>query len=603
MHQHQVRTVNPEKERELLRHGMPSIVAKILAARDINEDWFAHPGLKGLLPPSSMKGIHEASELIATCLLNDKKITIVGDYDCDGATATAIGIKGLKTICKALGISNEKIEKNITFIVPNRFEFGYGLSPAIVDVVNDQESPNLIITVDNGISSVDGVSRAKSLGMSVVVTDHHLPGEMYPDADAIVNPNQKGCAFKSKNIAGCGVMLYTLIYLNAMLRDNDLYPGEAPRLEPLLDLVALGTIADVVRLDDNNRRLVAAGIERIRIGQMSEGIRALYKVSGADYTRANASDFGFKLGPRLNAAGRLADMSLGIRCLLATSSAEADRLASELDGMNVQRKEIENEMRKEAEDYVQNIKVEHNRKGVVVARDGWHHGVIGIMASRIKEDLYRPTIVMAPEEGTSFYKGSGRSIEGVHLRDVLDLVQKRLPPGAMPKFGGHAMAAGLTLHKDHLEDFSRYFDECIDQLSDPSCFEEMVQTDGSLALNDINESTINALSSHIWGQGFPPPLFSDTFTIRDQKILKDRHSRFVLERDGECFTALKWNSTERLTGKVNIAYKIEKNDYGKGSIQFIIEKFLVNPNPEQAARAGNTKPKPVRSSSLNSIGV
>lgn len=585
MHQHKVRNIDTSKEQALLRRGLPSIVAKVLAAREVSDDWFDVPGLKGLLSPSSMKGIHEASEIIASCILNEKKITIVGDYDCDGATATAIGIKGLRAICQAVGMKKEVIDEKITFIVPNRFEFGYGLSPAIVDVVNEQESPNLIITVDNGISSIEGVARAKNLGMSVVVTDHHLPGDQYPDADAIVNPNQSGCKFKSKNIAGCGVMFYTLIYLNAMLRDNGLYPAQPPRLEPLLDLVALGTVADVVRLDSNNRRLVGAGLDRIRVGQMSEGVRALYKIAGADHTKSVASDFGFKLGPRLNAAGRLADMSLGIRCLLATSSADADRLASDLDGMNSQRKEIENVMRKEAEDHVQSVKVEHNRKGVVVAREGWHHGVIGIIASRIKEELYRPTIVMAPEDGTPFYKGSGRSIDGVHLRDVLDLVQKRLPTGAMPKFGGHAMAAGLTIHKDYIDDFSRYFDECIDVLSDPSCFEETINTDGSLAVEDVTEATVNSLNSHIWGQGFPPPLFSDTFTVRDQKILKDRHSRFVLERDGVCFTALKWNSTERFAGQVNVAYRVEKNDYGSGSIQLIVEKFLLNANPEPAPGA------------------
>lgn len=595
MYLHKVREPSHQVYNELTNLGINPSVARILASRGVDPASVMEIGKPAsLLPPAGLKGIHKAASIIAGALMKGQKIVVVGDYDCDGATATAIAIRGLRLIAQAMGKNEDEMKSKIDFCVPNRFEFGYGLSPEIVKFVKDGYNPDLIITVDNGISSVEGVSMAHSLGIKVVVTDHHLPGDHIPDADAIVNPNQPGCEFPSKAMAGCGVMFYVLLYLRSLLRENDLLKETPPRLEGLLDIVALGTVADVVKLDENNRTLVSMGLKRIRGGAMSEGVRALFNVAGKDPSKATPQDFGFGLGPRLNAAGRLADMSLGIQCLITEDSFEAARLAASLNEINLNRKAIESEMRSEAESAIQDFKMDERKFGMVVAREGWHHGVIGIIASRIKDAVYRPTIVLAPEEGTPYYRGSGRSIPGVHLRDVLDLVSKRMPPGSVPKFGGHAMAAGMTILATHLEEFEKHFDAAVEEMGDPGCFAEIVETDGGLNTSEIDKKLVENLSSQVWGQGFPPPLFSDTFLVKSQQILKEKHTKLLLEKDGRTFNAVMWNYTGLLKGRVNFSYRVESDDFrGGDAIQLMIDKILLNANPEVsvAKEATTTKHK------------
>tara|TARA_B100001105_G_C22394854_1_gene446203 strand:+ start:561 stop:2372 length:1812 start_codon:yes stop_codon:yes gene_type:complete len=581
---HKVREPKAEVFNELMDLGISPSVAKILASRGVDPTKVLDVGkASSLIDPAKMKGIHNAASIITGALIKNQKIVVVGDYDCDGATATAIAIRGLRLIAASMGKTKEQAQANIDFCVPNRFEFGYGLSPEIVRFVKEGYNPDLIITVDNGISSVEGVSVAQSLGMKVVVTDHHLPGDHIPEADAIVNPNQPGCDFPSKSMAGCGVMFYVLLYLRSLLRENELIKDTPPKLESLLDIVALGTVADVVKLDENNRTLVSMGLKRIRGGAMSEGVRALFNVAGKDPSRATPQDFGFGLGPRLNAAGRLADMSLGIQCLITEDSFEAERLADSLNEINLNRKAIESEMRSEAESAIQDFKMAESKFGMVVAKEGWHHGVIGIIASRIKDAVYRPTIVLAPEEGTPYYRGSGRSIPGVHLRDVLDLVTKRMTPGAIPKFGGHAMAAGMTIVKEYLQEFEAQFDAAVYEMGDTGCFAEVVETDGGLNASDINRKLVDELGTQVWGQGFPPPLFSDTFIVKSQKILKEKHTKLLLEKDGRGFNAVMWNYTGSLNGTINLSYRVEADDFrGGDAIQLMIDKVLLNPNPELA---------------------
>lgn len=581
MYKYQVRDSDEAQVRSLVSLGVSPIVSKVLAARGITKENAFKNKKSDLLPSAGMKGIHEASEIIAWSLMNRKKITIVGDYDCDGATATAIGLRGLKMTAVSLGMTPSEADENINFLVPNRFDYGYGLSPAIVDLVKSEQDPDLIITVDNGISSIEGVNRARDLGIKVVVTDHHLQGDSLPDADAIVNPNQDGCEFKSKNIAGCGVMFYVLNYLSGALRHNELFGDRPPpRLDTLYDLVALGTVADVVRLDDNNRILVNEGLKRIRDGLMSPGVRALFNVAGKDPSKALPADFGFGIGPRLNAAGRLSDMTIGIKCLTTENPIEAERLANQLNEMNITRRSIEESMKKEAEASIEDFQFNPTKAGFVISRDGWHHGVVGIIASRIKDRVYRPTIVFAPEEDAQFLRGSGRSIPGVHLRDVIDLATKRLKPGDVVKFGGHAMAAGLTIRAEAIDRFDDEFSKAILDLSDPSVMEEIVTTDGEIDVDYLSTDVVDEINQHIWGQGFPPPLFNGVFKVKDQQILKERHSKFLLEKDGKTFEALWWNNIQTAPPSLNIAYRLEKNSFkGRNTINIMVEKILTTDKP------------------------
>ncbi len=464
-------------------------------------------------------------------------------------------------------------------MVPNRFEYGYGLSPEIVQLAADQFQPDLIITVDNGIASLDGVQLANELGIGVVITDHHLPASTLPNALAIVNPNQPNCSFASKALAGVGVMFYTLLHTRTVLRERGHFSIQTqPRLDTLLDLVALGTVADVVPLDANNRRLVAHGLRRIQAGKAQSGVLALFYEAGRDPRSATTMDMGFVLGPRLNAAGRLADMSIGIQCLITDDANQATAFAHELDQMNQTRKQIELAMKRDvrvelAEIQQQSLNAE-GQVGIVLANAQWHEGVIGILASRVKDQCWRPTVVMAPGEN-GLWKGSGRSIPGVHLRDVLDWVCKKLPVGAMPKFGGHAMAAGLSLKEDYLAEFKQLFNQAVVEFADESVLTRQVMSDGSMPLAYLTVSMVDLLSQQVWGQGFPPPLFADEFEVIEHRLLKNQHSKFMLRREGAYFVALHWNSTQVLTGTVYLAYRIERDTFTGGqAIQLVIEQVL-----------------------------
>ncbi|MCQ8897299.1 single-stranded-DNA-specific exonuclease RecJ [Limnobacter humi] len=571
-----VRTAQPHLEARLQQQGLHPLLARLMAARGAVKPEEVQTRLQDLLNPLDMKGMAEAAEILADALEAGARIVVIGDYDCDGATATAVAVRGLRMLLAALGADEAACRYHIDFLVPNRFDYGYGLSPQIVRLAAEQFEPDLLVTVDNGIASVDGVREANDLGIGVLVTDHHLPGDTLPEALAIVNPNQPGCGFESKSIAGVGVMFYTLLATRAVLRDRGAFDAQSqPKIDQLLDLVALGTVADVVKLDANNRRLVAHGLKRIRQAQAQPGLLALFNEAGRDHRKAVATDLGFSIGPRLNAAGRLSDMTIGIRTLITDDAAEASQLAAQLGQMNEERKRIEESMKRDAlADIEAFVSSDNPAAGVVVAHDSWHQGVIGILASRIKEKLYRPTIALAPGDAGQ-WKGSGRSVPGVHLRDVLDLVSKRLPEGAMPKFGGHAMAAGLTLDGQYLEQFKLAFAQAVLDLSDPSALTQTVETDGSIPADYIVGQAADLLETQVWGQGFPPPLFHDEFEVLEHRLLKNAHSKFTLRRDGKTFTALRWRSVEPLPHKVRIAYRFERDTFQGGeAVQLIVEHVL-----------------------------
>lgn len=565
------RKLDLRQSQALEAQGLHPVIAALYAARGVLPDRPATPGLAQLLPPAGLKGLDEAALVLADALETGSRITVVGDYDCDGATATAVAVRGLRMLLQALGATSEQANWHIDFIVPDRFIHGYGLSPAIVDLAAARE-PDLLVTVDNGIASVSGVAHANALGIGVLVTDHHLPGDALPDALAIVNPNQPGCRFESKHMAGVGVMFYVLMAVRAELRERGAFDAKSqPRLDGLLDLVALGTVADVVRLDENNRILVAEGLKRIRAGQFQPGIAALFDVAGKSARQATTLDLGFAVGPRLNAAGRLADMALGIKTLLSDDPGEALQMARSLDQMNRERQKIEGEMKDSALQALDGFDP-HEARTLVVHRNDWHQGVVGLLASRLKEKYYRPTIAFAPG-GDGEWKGSGRSIPGIHLRDVLDLVVKRLPEGAVPKFGGHAMAAGLTVQASAMADFIGMFEAVVQEQADDMCFARYLETDGSLPTGYCNAAIADLLASVVWGQGFPPPLFVDEFEVTGQRILKDAHSKVQLRRDGQNFVALRWNRTDPLPQRVRAAYRLERDTFNGGNaIQLILEQ-------------------------------
>lgn len=528
--------------------------------------------LKQLHSPDTLKDISKAVELLQCALSQQKKITIVGDFDADGATSTAVLIKSLK----AFG------HTQVNYIVPNRFEYGYGLTPEIVELVA-QQAADLIITVDNGISSIEGVALAKSLGIQVLVTDHHLPGERIPDADAIVNPNQNDCNFPSKNLAGVGVIFYVMLALRKALRESGWFSEKGiaePNLAQYLDLVALGTVADVVPLDFNNRVLVAQGIQRIRSEQCSPGILALLKIANRNYQKVSANDFGFAVGPRLNAAGRLDDMSIGIQCLLSSDIYQALELASELDSLNKERRAIEQSMHTEARrDLAELLEEIDDISGVCVYREDWHQGVVGILASRIKEKIHRPTIAFA-SVGENELKGSGRSIQGVHLRDVLDEIATR-NPGLLTKFGGHAMAAGLSLSAQNLPSFTAEFNRVVASHLTPENCEPIILSDGELTKLQLTLLHAAAIrDAGPWGQHFPEPLFSGTFRIVEQKIVGNNHLKMLLSIDDAGTFLLDaiafnvdtnvWPNTE--AQHVTIAYKLDVNEFrGQQSLQLMVD--------------------------------
>ena len=565
--------------------GLPVFLSRIYRARGVQSSEELELSLSQLQHSGTIKGLDEAVNLLLDALFNKQKILVVGDFDCDGATSTTLIIlvlNALKVDCQ--------------FLVPNRFEYGYGLTPEIVDLAA-KENPYLIVTVDNGISSIDGVKRAKQLGIKVLITDHHLPGDELPDADAIVNPNQPGCAFKSKSAAGVGVIFYVMSGLRAKLRELGWFQEQGiPELNmaSYLDLLALGTVADLVPLDMNNRILVEQGLRRIRAGKCRPGIKALLKQAGKNIEQINASDMGFIVGPRLNAAGRLDDMSLGINCLLTDSTSEAEFLAKKLDHLNQERKDIEHAMKLDAEFHLAAFfeNIESNKLsssqdgkrawGLCLYQAHWHQGVIGILASRIKEKLNRPTIIFAPasdnpEEENPILKGSARSIPGLHMRDALDLLAKRHPQ-LLSKFGGHAMAAGMSIEFINLDAFTNAFNDIVKESLSEADLESILMTDGELKPEERTLEYIALLErSGPWGQAFPEPSFDGVFNVLQQRVLKDKHLKLVLSDDlgGQFIDAIQFNSDwcrESLPNKVRIVYRPNINEFrGKKSVQFFID--------------------------------
>jgi single-stranded-DNA-specific exonuclease len=553
-----VRDFDPAAARRLAGEGLPAALARVLAARGVERLEETRLLLAGLTAPGAMSHVDDAARLLADAIEAGARLLIVADYDCDGATACAVGVRGLR----AMGAE-------VDYLVPNRFEYGYGLTPEIVELAA-QRQPDLLITVDNGIASVEGVARANELGIGVLVTDHHLPGAVLPAAACIVNPNQPGCGFPSKHLAGVGVMFYVLLALRAELRSRGHFGEDTqPRLDALLDLVALGTVADVVRLDRNNRILVAQGLQRIRSGRLHAGIAALFQVAGRDARIARASDLGFAIGPRINAAGRLTDMTVGIECLVTDSFERGLELAQQLDQLNRERRALESDMQLDALAAIDEATVD-SRSTICLFDEDWHQGVVGLVASRVKEKFHRPTIAFA-RAGERELRGSGRSIEGVHLRDTLDLVTKRAP-SLVSRFGGHAMAAGLTLPAELYERFAAEFEEATCATCDRALFARSVATDGPLAAAEIGLSLINAIDEHVWGQGFPAPLFDNEFDVLEQRLLKDRHLKLSLVLDGRRFDAIWFRHTERLPAHVRLAYRPVADDYmGARRLQLVIE--------------------------------
>ena len=548
--------------------NLPPLLTRLYAARGVLSAVELEKGLARLIPFTQLKGIEAAVELLVEGLRLRQRLLIVGDFDADGATASTVGVLGLRMLGAA----------HVDYLVPNRFEYGYGLTPEIVAVALTRE-PELLITVDNGISSIEGVAAAKAAGLKVLVTDHHLPGNELPAADAIVNPNQPGCTFPSKSLAGVGVIFYVLLALRTRLRELGWFTAERPEpnLGELLDLVALGSVADVVPLDANNRILVHQGLARIRAGRARPGLRALLEVAGKQHGRITSTDLGFILGPRLNAAGRLDDMSLGIECLLCEDEALARDMAVQLDQFNQDRKAIEQGMQREALAQLKDLPLENLPFGLCLFEADWHQGVIGILASRLKERYHRPTIAFA-DAGDGLYKGSARSVPGFHIRDALDAVASR-HPGLISKFGGHAMAAGLSLPAEHFETFAAAFDEEVRRQLCEDDLTGRLLSDGVLSVDEFNLPLARELrNAGPWGQHFPEPLFHGAFQLVQQRIVGERHLKVVLKSecgslqlDGIAFGVDRevWpNPTVRW---VELAYKLDVNEFrGQESVQLLI---------------------------------
>ena len=542
----------------LAQQGLHPVLARLLAARGLYDPRDLSTELDALIKPDVLTHVDRAAIFLADAIDAGRRMVIVADYDCDGATACAVGVRGLR----AMGAV-------VDYIVPNRFEYGYGLTPEIVALAVKEKSPDIIITVDNGIASIDGVDEANRRGIPVVVTDHHLPGATLPAAAVIVNPNQPGCGFPSKNLAGVGVMFYTLLALRAELRRRGRFDSASqPRLDHLLDLVALGTVADVVKLDSNNRILVAQGLKRIRAGRAHPGIAALFSVAGREVRKANPFDLGFTAGPRLNAAGRLADMSLGIECLLTDHNQRAWDIARQLDDINRDRREIEAGIQETALASLENI-APTDKAALTLFDPSWHQGVIGIVASRLKEKFFRPTITFAPA-GNGMIRGSGRSIPGFHLRDALDLVYKRHPQ-LIDKFGGHAMAAGLSLREENFSLFSEAFEQVARECLTAADLEHVLEHDGSLPPAYYTLDFIGQLDDQVWGQGFAPPLFCDEFQVLSQRVLKDKHLKLQLQRDNRKFDAIWFNHADSVPDRIRAAYRLDANEFnGRTSVQLMV---------------------------------
>lgn len=568
----QVRDVPPRSVWALQQAGIHPLLAQLYAARGVHGPDELDDGLAKLLPPSSLRGTQEAARLLADAMARDQKICVVADYDCDGATACAVALRGLKL----LGA------KHVSYLVPDRIVDGYGLTAPIAERVK-ASGADVLVTVDNGIASIDGVARAKALGLQVLVTDHHLPALFneqigLPDADVIVNPNQPGCTFESKSIAGVGVMFYVLLALRAELRARGLFDAaHQPKLDTLLPLVALGTVADVVKLDANNRRLVAQGLKRIRAGALPVGIASLFKAASRQAPAATTFDFGFALGPRINAAGRLADMTLGIECLLTDDPARADELAQMLDGINRERRSIESGMRDQAE-LAADAMIDEDEEpppAIAIFDPDFHEGVVGIVASRIKDRLHRPTFVFAASQAPGKeheLKGSGRSIPGFHLRDALDLVAKR-HPGVLLRFGGHAMAAGCTIAEEHFEQFEYGLQQVASEWLDAATLTRRLDTDGPLAPEYRRADVVDTLHKEVWGQGFAAPTFSEEVEVVSQRLVgDDKHLSLKLKHRGEPVDGIWFGHTETLPARVMLAFRLDTNEWkGVRRVQFLIE--------------------------------
>ena len=644
------RQVPPRAAWALEQAGVHPLLARLFAARGVQSHDELDDGLARLLPPAGLKGIADAARLLADAIGQQQRICIVADYDCDGATACAVAVRGLRL----LGA------QHVEYLVPDRVVDGYGLTPAIARRVKERGA-DVLVTVDNGIASVDGVAEAKALGLTVLITDHHLPGETLPSADATVNPNQPGCGFESKSMAGVGVMFYVLLALRTELRERGVFdkpPSTAgppqgasapsggsaahavasvgasaiagppqgasaplggsaahavasvgasasagppqgasaplggsaahavatvvavrptqPRLEPLLPLVALGTVADVVRLDANNRRLVAQGLKRIRAGHAPAGITALFTAAGRKQHAATAFDFGFALGPRINAAGRLADMALGIECLLTDDPSHAAVLAAQLDAINRERRDIEGGMREQALLMAESLFAadEAPPEAISVFDAEFHEGVVGIVASRIKDKLHRPTFVFAASGAPGAHgdlKGSGRSIAGFHLRDALDLVAKR-HPGVLLKFGGHAMAAGCTLAAGQFEVFEQALAQVAREWLDAAALTRRIDTDGALAPEYCRADLVDSLHREVWGQGFAPPTFSEEVEVLSQRLVGEKHLSLKLRHQGRPVDGIWFGHTDPLPAKVLLAFRLDVNEWkGERRVQFLVE--------------------------------
>jgi single-stranded-DNA-specific exonuclease len=560
------RDMPPRSIWALEQSGVHPLLARLYAARGIQDAASLDASLAQLLPPTGLKGIEAAAVLLADAMAANKHLCIVADYDCDGATACAVAIRGLRL----LGA------KQVSYIVPDRVVDGYGLTPPIAERVK-ATGADVLITVDNGIASVEGVATARKLGLQVLVTDHHLPAAVLPEAESIVNPNQPGCMFESKALAGVGVMFYVLLVLRAELRQRGVFAAQQqPKLDALLPLVALGTVADVVKLDANNRRLVAQGLARVRKGQMPVGMTALFAAAGRPSDRCTSQDFGFALGPRINAAGRLSDMTLGIECLITDDIARATDLATQLDRINRERRDIEGDMRAQALELAQEMfdPEEEPPSALCVFDPDFHEGVVGIVAAKLKDLHHRPTFVFAPSQAADKsheLKGSGRSIPGFHLRDALDLVAKR-HPGVLLRFGGHAMAAGCTLEEDNLATFEEALQQVAHEWLDEATLQRRLDTDGPLLPEYRRPELVDTLAREVWGQGFAPPTFSEEVEVVGQRLVGEKHLALKLRHHGQPVDGIWFGRVDPLPALAHLAFRLEVDEWqGNKRVRFVVE--------------------------------
>ena len=542
----------------LIAAGIHPVLARVYAARGIGSPTQLDNKLDQLLPFSDMRNATAAAMLLADAIAAKRKLMIVADYDCDGATACAVGVRGLRSFGAV-----------IDYLVPNRFEYGYGLTPEIVRLAHAR-GPEILITVDNGIASIDGVAEANRLGMQVLITDHHLAGDALPDAACIVNPNQPGCDFPSKSIAGVGVMFYVLMALRAELRARGHFNGSSePNLASLLDIVALGTVADVVKLDDNNRRFVDQGVRRIRAGHSCAGIKALYRIAGREPRKASTYDLGFVLGPRLNAAGRLEDMSLGIECLITDDESKAAQLAQQLDALNKERRELQADMQESALADLEKFDAS-GRASLCVFDPQWHQGIVGLLAGRLKDKFHRPAIAFARGNNGEL-KGSGRAISGLHLRDALDLIAKKSPT-LISKFGGHAAAAGLSIREESFTEFAAQFEATVAKLLSAADLEQVIESDGELGASDMKLPLARELASQVWGQGFAAPLFSGVFNVASQRVVAEKHLKLKLTQGKNEFDAIYFSHVDLMPKTVLCIYRLAVNEYlGLEDVQLTLE--------------------------------